>query len=206
MCFIAEMKKTASDECKSLIEEFGLSNALNKKVGAFSKGMIQRLGMARALIGKPPILILDEPTGGLDPRGVILIRSKIKEMKNKGHTIFISSHILSEVQETCDRVCIINNGKIVAQDTVEGLRKILNIKPKITIELEIINDKIIKSLNEIKGIKKIDIRKNNIEVICDSELRARIVINIERSGGKILNIHTKDPSLEEVFMKFTGGE
>ncbi len=206
MCFIAEMKKTSPDECKSLIEEFGLSNAINKKVGAFSKGMIQRLGMARALIGKPPILILDEPTGGLDPRGVVLIRSKIKEMKNKGHTIFVSSHILSEIQEICDRVCIINNGKIVAQDTVDSLRKILNIKPKITIELEIINDKIIKSLNEIKGIEKIDIRKNNIDVICDSELKARIIVIIEKSGGKILNILTKDPSLEDVFMKFTGGE
>lgn len=206
MCFIAEMKKTSKDECKSLIEELGLSDAINKKVGAFSKGMIQRLGMARALIGRPPILILDEPTGGLDPRGVVLIRSKIKDMKNKGHTIFVSSHILSEVQEICDRVCIINKGKIVAQDTVDGLRKILKIKPKITIELEKINDKIIKSIHENKGIEKIDIRKNNIDVICNSELRARIIISIERSGGKILNIHTKDPSLEEVFMKFTGGE
>ena len=206
MCFIAEMKKTSKDECKSLIEELGLSDAINKKVGAFSKGMIQRLGMARALIGRPPILILDEPTGGLDPRGVVLIRSKIKDMKNNGHTIFVSSHILSEVQEICDRVCIINNGKIVAQDTVDGLRKILKIKPKITIELEKINEKIIKSINEIKGIEKIDIIKNNIDVICNSELKARIIISIERSGGKILNIHTKDPSLEEVFMKFTGGE
>jgi ABC-type multidrug transport system ATPase subunit len=206
MCFIAEMKKTSKMECKSLIEELGLSDAINKKVGAFSKGMIQRLGMARALIGRPPILILDEPTGGLDPRGVVLIRSKIKDMKNNGHTIFVSSHILSEVQEICDRVCIINKGKIVAQDTVDGLRKILKIKPKITIELEKINDKIIKSINEIKGIDKIDIRENNIDVICNSELKARIIISIEGSGGKILNIHTKDPSLEEVFMKFTGGE
>ena len=147
------MKKSSKDECKILIEEFGLSNAINKKVGAFSKGMVQRLGMARALIDKPPILILDEPSGGLDPRGVILIRSKIREMKNKGSTILVSSHILSEVQEICDRVCIINKGEIVAQDTVEGLRKKLNIKPKITIELEKISDNIIKSVNEVKGIE-----------------------------------------------------
>ncbi|MFE3846043.1 ABC transporter ATP-binding protein [Thermoplasmatota archaeon] len=161
LCFIAEMKKNSKDECKILIKEFGLSNAINKKVGAFSKGMVQRLGMARALIGNPPILILDEPSGGLDPRGVVLIRSKIREMKKMGSTILVSSHILSEVQEICDRVCIINKGEIVAQDTVDGLRKTLNIKPKITIELEKISENIIKSVKEVKGIEKIDIRDNN---------------------------------------------
>jgi ABC-2 type transport system ATP-binding protein len=206
LCFIAEMKKTSKDECKILIEEFGLSNAINKKVGAFSKGMVQRLGMARALIGNPPILILDEPSGGLDPRGVVLIRSKIREMKKMGSTILVSSHILSEVQAICDRVCIINKGEIVAQDTVDGLRKTLNIKPKITIELEKVSENIIKSINEIKGIEKIDIRDNNIDVICDSRAKARVIITIEKTGGKIINIHTKDPSLEEVFMKFTEGD
>ena len=206
LCFIAEMKKTSKDECKILIKEFGLSNAINKKVGAFSKGMVQRLGMARALIGNPPILILDEPSGGLDPRGVVLIRSKIREMKKMGSTILVSSHILSEVQEICDRVCIINKGEIVAQDTVDGLRKTLNIKPKITIELEKLSENIIKSVNEVKGIEKIDIRDNNIDVICDSRIKARVIITIEKTGGKIINIHTKDPSLEEVFMKFTEGD
>jgi ABC-type multidrug transport system ATPase subunit len=206
LCFIAEMKKTSKDDCKLLIEEFGLSNAINKKVGAFSKGMIQRLGMARALIGTPPILILDEPSGGLDPRGVVLIRSKIREMKNKGYTILVSSHILSEVQEVCDRVCIINNGEIVAQDTVDGLRQMLNIKPKISIELEKIPEEIINSLNEVKGIEKIEVKDNTIDVICDPKIKARVIITIEKSGGKIINIHTKDPSLEEVFMKFTEGD
>jgi ABC-2 type transport system ATP-binding protein len=206
LCFIAEMKKTSKDECKILIKEFGLSNAINKKVGAFSKGMVQRLGMARALIGNPPILILDEPSGGLDPRGVVLIRSKIREMKKMGSTILISSHILSEVQAICDRVCIINKGEIVAQDTVDGLRKTLNIKPKITIELEKLSENIIKSVNEVKGIEKIEIRDNNIDVICDSRIKARVIITIEKTGGKIINIHTKDPSLEEVFMKFTEGD
>jgi ABC-type multidrug transport system ATPase subunit len=201
--FIAEMKNSLKNQCKILIKEFGLSNAINKKVGTFSKGMVQRLGMARALIDNPPILILDEPSGGLDPRGVILIRNKIREMKKNGATIFISSHILSEIQELCDRVCIINNGEIVAQDSVDGLRKILKIKPKITIELEKLSENIIESINNIKGIEKIDVIDNNVSIICDSKIKARIIINIEKSGGKIINIHTKDPSLEEVFMRFT---
>jgi ABC-2 type transport system ATP-binding protein len=127
-------------------------------------------------------------------------------MKKMGSTILVSSHILSEVQAICDRVCIINKGEIVAQDTVDGLRKTLNIKPKITIELEKVSENIIKSINEIKGIEKIDIRDNNIDVICDSRAKARVIITIEKTGGKIINIHTKDPSLEEVFMKFTEGD
>jgi ABC-type multidrug transport system ATPase subunit len=206
LCFIAEMKKSSKDECRLLIEEFGLSSAINKKVGTFSKGMIQRLGMARALIGTPEILLLDEPSGGLDPRGVVLIRRKIREMKKKGTTIMVSSHILSEIQEICDRVLIINKGEIVAQDTVDNLRKTLNIKPKITIELEELSEKIIKSVKAIKGIEKINIRDNNIDVICDSKNKARVIITIEKNGGKITNIKTKDPTLEEVFMKITEGD
>jgi ABC-type multidrug transport system ATPase subunit len=206
LSFIADIKNSSRDECKTLIKEFGLSAVINKKVGTFSKGMIQRLGMARALLGNPNILILDEPSGGLDPRGVVLIRGKIREMKKKGITVFVSSHILSEIQEICDRVGIINNGEIVAKDTVDGLRKKLDIKPKIKIDLEKISEKIIKSINEIKGIDKIDILNNSIEVICDSKIKARVIITIERAGGKIININTKDPSLEEVFMRFTEGD
>jgi ABC-2 type transport system ATP-binding protein len=203
LSFIAEIKNSSKEECISLIKEFGLKDAINKKVGTFSKGMIQRLGMSRALIGNPNILILDEPSGGLDPRGVVLIRSKIKEMKNKGITVFVSSHILSEIQEICDRVGIINKGKIVAEDSVDGLRKKLDIKPKINIDLEKISKDIIKSVKELHGIDKIDINENSIEVICDSKIKARVIIAIEKSGGKIVNINTKDPSLEEVFMRFT---
>jgi ABC-type multidrug transport system ATPase subunit len=204
--FYAEMKNISKDKCEILIEEFGLSNSINKKVGTFSKGMVQRLGMARAIIGTPSILILDEPSGGLDPRGVVLIRNKIRDMKNKGTTIFVSSHILSEIQEICDRVGIINKGVLVAQDTVSGLSKKLNIKPKITVELEKMSSVVVAEVKKVKGVDKVERIGKSIDVVCDPKTKARVILAIENAGGNIVNLYTRDPSLEEVFMKFTEGK
>jgi ABC-type multidrug transport system ATPase subunit len=201
--FYAEIKNASKVDCKALIEEFGLTESINKKVGKYSKGMIQRLGMARAILGNPPILILDEPSGGLDPRGVVLVRDKIIELKNRGTSIFISSHILSEIQEVCDSVGIIDKGKLVAQDTVSNLSKILKLKPRIILEIEEINDEIIKSVKKMKDIDKLEVKENNIEVVCDPKIKSKIIVTIEKNGGNIINIKTKDPSLEEVFMRFT---
>lgn len=203
MYFYAEMKQVPKSECKPLIIEMGLEHAINKKVGKFSKGMQQRLGMARALLGNPPILILDEPSGGLDPRGVALVRNKIKEMKEKGSSVFVSSHILGEVQEVCDRVGIINKGTIVAEDTVDNLRGRLNLKPVLVIELDKITDKIKKSVQKIDGVEDIKTIGVMMHISCDQKAKSKIIIAIEKAGGNIHNIQIKEPTLEEVFMKFT---
>ena len=205
LCFYAEMKNASKEECKALIEEFGLGEAVNKKVGKFSKGMVQRLGMARAVIGNPPILILDEPSGGLDPRGVVLVRDKIREMKNKGTTVFVSSHILSEIQALCDRVGIIDKGVLVAEDTVSKLSKRLNLKPKISVELEKMSDGIVKAVKKVDGIEDVQIINKIINVVCGPKKKAKVIVAIEKAGGNIINLHTIEPSLEEVFMKFTEG-
>lgn len=204
--FYAEMKNISKEECEPLIEEFGLIDSISKKVGNFSKGMTQRLGMARAVLGNPPILILDEPTGGLDPRGVVLIREKIREVRDKGTTIFVSSHILSEIQEICDRVGIINNGMLVAKDTVSELSEKMSIKPKITVELEKISDKVTEAVKKVDGVDKVEIIGRSIEVVCDSKTRGKVILAIATAGGNIINLYTKEPSLEEVFMRFTEGK
>jgi len=205
MHFYAEMKNISKEECKSLIEEMGIGDAVNKKVGKFSKGMQQRLGMARALIGNPPILMLDEPSGGLDPRGVALIRNKIREMKDKGSTVFISSHILAEVQEVCDRVGIIDKGIIVAEDSVSKLSDKLNLKPKLIIELEKISEKIVDSVKKVEGVEKVDAIGVMVHITCNQKAKSKIIISVEKAGGNIVNIQIKEPSLEEVFMRFTEG-
>ena len=205
MYFYAEMKKIPKEECKPLIEEMGIGDAVNKKVGKFSKGMQQRLGMARALLGNPPILILDEPSGGLDPRGVALIRNKIREMKDKGSTVFVSSHILAEVQEVCDRVGIIDKGVLVAEDSVSKLSVKLNLKPKLIIELEKISEKIVESVKKVKGVEKVEAIGVMIHITCNQKAKSKIIISVEKAGGDIVNIQTKEPSLEEVFMRFTEG-
>ena len=201
--FYAEMKNASRNQCKTLIDEFGLSEWTNKKVGKFSKGMIQRLGMARAILGNPSVLILDEPSGGLDPRGVVLIRDKIREMRDKGVTIFVSSHILSEIQEVCDRVGIIDKGVLVAKDSVSALSGKLDLKPKISIELEKITDKVVKSVREIKGVEKVDVKDRIMDVSCEPKTKSKVIIAIEKAGGNIINLKTKEPSLEEVFMRYT---
>jgi ABC-type multidrug transport system ATPase subunit len=201
--FYAEIKHAPKEECIHLIEEFGLSDTGKKRVGKFSKGMIQRLGMARAILGNPPILILDEPSGGLDPRGVILIRDKILEMKRKGTTIFVSSHILSEIQEICDRVGIINKGVLVAQDTVTELSKKLNLKPQIIVTLDRMTSTIENEVKKLPGVDTVKIQGNTLEILCDGAMKAKVIVAISSAGGNIVNIQTKEPSLEEVFMRYT---
>jgi len=203
MHFYADMKQAPRSDCIPLLKEMGLETAIDKKVGKFSKGMQQRLGMARALIGNPPLLILDEPSGGLDPRGVALIRKKIKEMKKQDRTVFVSSHILAEVQEVCDRVGIINKGVIVAEDTVDLLRERLNLKPKLVLELENISEKIVNAVEKLDGVETVNVIGIMLHVHCDPKAKSKIIVAIEKAGGNIVNIQTMEPSLEEVFMRLT---
>jgi ABC-2 type transport system ATP-binding protein len=203
LCFYAEIKHASKEECIGLINEFGLGETGKKRVGKFSKGMVQRLGMARAILGNPPILILDEPSGGLDPRGVVLIRDKILDMKKKGTTIFVSSHILGEIQEICDRVGIINKGVLVAQDSVEGLSKKLNLKPQMTITVDKMSSSIEDAIKKLPGVERVQSKGNTLDIICDGAMKAKVILAITDAGGNIQNLQTKEPSLEEVFMRYT---
>lgn len=201
--FYAEMKHVSKDECSRLIEEVGLGDVGDKKVGAFSKGMVQRLGIARASLGNPPIMLLDEPSGGLDPRGVVLVRDKILDLKKKGVSIFVSSHILSEIQEICDRVGIINKGRLVAQDTVDALGKKLNLKPQITVTVQKMSPEIEKAVKKIPKVDHVTVVGNTLEIVCDATTKATVILAISSAGGTIVDLQMKEPSLEEVFMRYT---
>ena len=126
--FFGELNGVDNSVFLSLIKEVGLEDAKDRKVGTFSKGMVQLLGVAQVMIGNPSVYILDEPMSGLDARWVKTIREKIKMLNEKGATIIFSSHILSEVENICHRVAIINKGKLIAEDTVSNLNKYLQIK------------------------------------------------------------------------------
>ena len=120
-----------------------------------------------------------------------------------GTTIFVSSHILAEIQEVCDRVGIIDKGVIVAEDTVDMLRNRLNLKPKLVLELEKISEKIIKEVKKVEGVDKVESIGVMLHINCDPKAKSKIIIAIEKAGGNIINILTKEPTLEEVFLKFT---
>jgi len=201
--FYAELKNISKSKCLSLIEEFGLGEYVNKKTGQYSKGMHQRLGLARALLGEPNILFLDEPTSGLDPRGVKWIRNRLRELNKKGVTIFISSHILSEIQAVSSQVGIINRGILVAQDSVDKLGEKLKLKPKLILKISKINDKIKNIVKKIKGVDRVEVSEEDLIVYCDLEARSKVVVAIEKAGFEIKNILTEQSSLEDVFMKYT---
>ena len=118
-----------------MLKDVGLEEAINRKVGTFSKGMVQLLGVAQVMIGNPSVYILDEPMAGLDARWVKIIRERIKMLNEQGATVLFSSHILSEVENLCDRVAIINKGKLIAEDTVANLSKYLKMKPRLEISI-----------------------------------------------------------------------
>lgn len=180
----------------------GLTQRINDKVSKYSLGMRQRLGIAQALLNKPKLLILDEPTNGLDPEGIKELRDLLKELAIKEHiAIFVSSHNLSELESFCNKVCIIQNGSIIETTEVENLKKD-NKSPVYCIEL-----------SKITGLKKhlskyeytIDSENNMIVINASKEDIAKIIKILVDNSYKIYGCYEKTVSLEEAFLKKTGG-
>jgi len=199
--FFCEIKNADKSVVPSLIREVGLEEAMKRKVGTFSKGMVQLLGVAQALIGSPSIYILDEPMAGLDARWVKIIREKIKMLNERGATVIFSSHILSEVENLCDRVAIINKGRVIAEDTISNLSKFLEIKPRLEIFIPGLNNKIPDVINKLDGVEKVDVVDNTLYITCDSSVRSSVIVALEKAGFKIGNIRTIEPRLEDAFVK-----
>lgn len=121
---LLDMNRTeAADQCRRIVELIGMQGRENTKVGTYSKGMVQRFGLGAALMGNPKLLILDEPTSGLDPIGIREIRQLLESLKGQGMTIFLNSHLLSEVEKICDTAAIINRGRLLVKDTISAIVK-----------------------------------------------------------------------------------
>ncbi len=116
-------RSDAADQCSRIVELVGMQGREHTKAGTYSKGMIQRFGLGAALVGEPKLLILDEPTSGLDPIGIREIRQLLESLKNQGMTIFLNSHLLSEVEKICDTAAIINRGKLLVKDAISAIVK-----------------------------------------------------------------------------------
>lgn len=188
----------------SVIEKCGLEGKENKEVSTLSKGYRQRLGIAQALIHDPKIVILDEPTTGLDPNQRIEIKNLIKEI-GKTKTVILSSHVLSEIQSTCSRVLIINKGKIVADGTPENLETESRSQATINVEVDRIGQNLIPRLREFEGINSVEININRITIITglDNDFRKDIAkIIIEEESG-LLELTRKQVDLEDVFIELT---
>ncbi len=197
--------KDKKKKIDQLLKSVSLLEVKNRKLGAFSRGMQQKLGFARALLHDPELLLLDEPVSGLDPTGIKQVRDLIEKENKKGRTIFISSHLLSEVEKLCREVAIINEGKLLAEDTMENLRKKLSKTVELEIELSQAKEEITKALSSFDFIQGIKQRENllTLRVKSDQDYRAPISETISRQGGIVLGIKVKEMSLEEAFITIT---
>lgn len=198
-------RKTAINDT---IEITGLSEYRNRIIGHLSKGYRQRAGIAQAIIHDPEVLILDEPTSGLDPNQLIEVRSLIKSLGGT-RTVILSTHILSEVEETCERALIIDKGKLIAEDTIDGLKSSMdmdilggNIEVKVASRL----DDAIVNIREVEGVVQAETdMAGNIIVECErgNDIRASIVRHLVENNFDVLEIRSMERSLEEVFIYFT---
>lgn len=191
-----------NQKVKNLIELTGLTIEQNKKIGVLSKGYRQRVGLAQAMIHEPEVLILDEPTTGLDPNQIIEIRNLIKEI-GKEKTVILSTHIMQEVQAICDKVVIMNKGKIVADGDLEHIKLTHKSSRVITVEFEQeIDTAIILSLDGVRNI----IKNGNYQysIYCDDiDLRSQIFNLSNQHNWKLLGLTQKENTVEDVFSELT---
>lgn len=207
--YMAELKGVKKDKIKESVEQAiqdtWLQNVRKVLIKNLSKGYKQRVSMAGALVGNPEIIILDEPTVGLDPKQIIEIRNLIKKL-GKNHTLIISSHILSEISQICEKVIIINKGQIVAVDSPEHLEDTVNVENAINIIVEDKENKI-ESL-KINGAKKIELIKKNddntkeyrIIPEKDYDIRKKIFSDLAKESITIFELKKPEITLEEAFM------
>ena len=214
MKFAADLKKIPKDKKKAMIEEVmdmvKITDMKNRLIKNLSKGYRQRVGLAQAILGYPEVIILDEPTVGLDPKQIIEIRDLIKSLKKK-HTVILSSHILSEVSAVCDYVLIISHGKLVASDTPDNLSKLAAGANNINLLAKGEKDNIRQHLLEIPGVKEITIDKKtgvegwNITVSTEEnrDIREEIFYKMAENHCPILEMQSRKISLEEIFLELT---
>lgn len=200
---IHKMKNGIKKRIEEVINITGLTNESNKKTGQLSKGYKQRVGLAAALIHDPEVLILDEPTSGLDPNQIIEIRQVIKEL-GKNKTVLFSSHILQEVESICDRVIIINKGKIVADDTLFNLQSAN--KNSYTVVVEFGKKINVDLLNKLEGAENIDEISNQyyIQTLDPEKIKKQLLEFSLQNNLDILSLLSKSKSLEEIFRSLTG--
>lgn len=189
---------------KIALEKTNLVDVKDRLIGNLSKGFRQRVGLAQALVSDPEILILDEPTVGLDPKQVSEMRALIKDLKGQ-HTIILSTHILPEVQASCDKVIIINNGKIIAQDNLDGLSKRLSAGGHLKLRVRRLADKVSDALEKIHGVSKSENVGNYIEVQTDGseEVVESISSQIVAMNAGLLELQSSRMTLEDIFIKLT---
>src|ERR671925_29928 len=205
--FMASLRRIPDPEERAYetLESVNLEERADSYIGTFSKGMRQRVGLAQALIHRPEVLILDEPTIGLDPAQVVEMRNVISEI-GKDRTVLLSTHILSEAQQICDRVLIINKGKIVTEDTPENLQSRLVGSQRVVLRVRGEADELAAKVSKIKGVRDVESKSDGsieFEFAAGQDVRPQVAKAAVQGGYELLEMRAIGMSLEEIFLELT---
>ena len=214
--FVYSLKKSKiprESHLAEICELVKITDVKNRLIRNLSKGYQQRVGFAQALVGNPSVLILDEPTVGLDPKQIIEIRTLIKRL-GKHHTVILSSHILPEVQAVCDRIVVISNGSVVANDTTDALAHNLSADHKLVVRAEGNSEDIKKLLSSIPGMERVHINREAepgvyeffLEAAQGKDIRREVSKKLSSRNYPILLMKSNELTLEEIFLKLTTGD
>lgn len=214
--FMYDLKKaklSREQHIKEICQLVKIENVYNRLIGNLSKGYKQRVGIAQALIGNPPVLILDEPTVGLDPKQIIEIRTLIKNL-GRNHTVILSSHILPEVQAVCERIIVINNGRVVADGATDTLAHDLSPDHRLILRAEGPEKEMVHALQNVPGVvdtyslgeKEKGVYDLSVESTPDNDIRRDVFALMARKGWPILALKNTDLTLEDLFLQLTSSD
>lgn len=198
---VARITGTADSRIEEVLDLVDLQSAANRKFKAYSLGMKQRLAVGAAVLSKPDLLLLDEPANGLDPAGIVEMRGLMKSLKSQGHTVFISSHVLHEVEQMCDRIAILDHGRVVAQGRVDEL---LAAEGRIEVRIDR-SDEAQTILAALPWIEHVDLQDGRLLVTAPLARSAEINEALARRGLYAAEIRPREESLERYFLGLTGG-
>jgi len=206
--FVRESKDLDVDPVAAL-ERVGVADAVDRRAGGYSTGMKQRLMLGMALVGDPDVLILDEPSSGLDPAGVRDVREVVRDEAGDGTTVFFSSHILSQVEAVCDRVGILRGGRVVAVDTVAGLRDAVGTDATLRVTVEGDPDRVeagVDAVREVAGVTSVGRAGADVVVRVEDRGKIEALHALEDAGLAIRDFETQEASLEELFLAYAEGD
>ncbi|MDR9380565.1 MAG: ABC transporter ATP-binding protein [Natronomonas sp.] len=198
--------KEADEQPYPILERVGLEDAADRRAGGFSTGMRQRLALAMALVGDPDLLILDEPSSGLDPNGARELREIVESEADGGTTVFFSSHILGQVEAICDRVGIIRDGELVAVDTIDGLRENVGSGSTLVVEVDSVPNDAEHRLKSLDGVSEVAVDGTTLRITCEDGVKMDAVSELEDAGADVSDFSTEEASLEDLFTAYTEGD
>ena len=207
LAYLGELRGMSPEDIRSrsqiVLETVKMTEWADKKVGKFSKGMKQRVALAQAMLHEPAVIILDEPTSGLDPRGMFEVRDILRELKKQDYTVFMSSHLLNEVQEVCDDVALINRGKLLKSGSVNELVNTVNIRRMEVRTVQNVGGEGLNRISQLEGVSELRASGKNQFVLSlagGDEAQARLLIDLQTLGFSIVSFRESGVALESLYM------